>query len=90
MESNVEEGVLIAQQTELEERVEAAREAAARLGLTMPIFVDAMDDAGSAAFAAWPERLVVVDADRRIAHPGAPGPYGFSPEEAEAALAGLL
>lgn len=90
MASNEEEGIRVLQQTSLEERVDAARAAAARLQLTMPILVDGMDDAASAAFAAWPERIVIVDRDGRIAYPGAPGPYGFSPEEAEVCLAGML
>jgi hypothetical protein len=56
----------------------------------MPLFLDEMSNATSAAFSAWPERLVLVDAARRIAYPGRPGPSGFSPEEAEDALAALL
>lgn len=90
LESNEEEGIRVLQQTSLEERIEAARAAAARLQLTMPILVDGMDDAASVAFAAWPERIVIVYRDGRIAYPGAPGPYGFSPEEAEESLSALL
>ena len=36
------------------------------------------------------KRLAELDAARRIAYPGKPGPWGFSPEEAETALAALL
>ena len=90
MDSNEDEGIRVLQQTSLDERSEAAREAATRLGLTMPILVDGMDDAASIAFAAWPERLVVVDRDGRIAYPGAPGPFGFSPEEAEEKLIAIV
>jgi len=49
-----------------------------------------MDNRASAAFAAWPERLVVVGADRRIVYPGNPGPWGFSPEEAREQLVAHL
>ena len=55
----------------------------------MPLLLDEMDNAAGIAFAAWPERLVVAGADGRIAYPGSPGPWGFSPEEAEAELAAL-
>jgi hypothetical protein len=49
-----------------------------------------MDDRASRAFAAWPERLVLIGADGRIAYRGSPGPWGFSPEEAQEQLAALL
>jgi hypothetical protein len=90
LESNEQEEIRVLQQTSLEERIGAARAAASRLQLTMPILVDGMDDAASAAFAAWPERIVIVDRDGRIAYPGAPGPYGFDPEEAETRLVAML
>lgn len=90
MESNEEEGIRVRQQTELAERIAAAQGAATRLGLTMPILVDSMDDAASVAFAAWPERLVVIDGQGHVSYPGRPGPDGFDPDEAGAALAALL
>ena len=86
MDSNEEEGIRVRQQTELAERIAAADAAATRLGLTLPILVDGMDDAASVAFAAWPERLVVIDRDGRIAFPGAPGPHGFDPDAAGRSL----
>ena len=56
----------------------------------MPLYLDEMSNATSAAFSAWPERLVLVGEERRIVYPGKPGPWGFSPEGAGAALAALL
>jgi len=90
MESNVEEGVLLRQHRTLEERISAAQEGAARLGLTLPLFVDGMDDAVSRAFSAWPERIHVVTADAVIAYVGAPGPFGFDPDAAREALLDVL
>ena len=90
MESNVEEDVLIANHVSLEDRFSAARAGVARLGLTMPVLVDGMDDAVSEAFAAWPERIYVVDRDGRIAYTGGPGPFEFDPDDATSALDGLL
>jgi hypothetical protein len=89
MPANLEDDAVVMQQTTLEQRRDQALETAARLGLTMPLLLDQMDNAASVAFAAWPERLVVAGADGRIAYPGSPGPGGFSPEEAEAALTAL-
>jgi hypothetical protein len=78
------------QQTTLDERRHQAYETVERLGLSLPLLLDEMDNSASAAFAAWPERLVLVDAGRRIVYPGSPGPFGFSPEEAEEQLVALL
>ena len=83
---NLEEGVVLTQQVTIEQRARQALEAAERLGLGLPLYLDGMDDRVSTAFAAWPERLVVVGADRRIVYPGAPGPDGFSPDEARERL----
>ena len=90
MDSNVEEGVLIANHVTIEDRFAAARAGIERLGLTMPVFVDRMDDAVSNAFAAWPERIYVLDATGRVAHAGGPGPFEFDPDAAAAALEVLL
>lgn len=90
MESNVEEDVLVANHVTIDDRLAAARAGVERLGLTMPVLVDRMDDAVSNAFAAWPERIYVVDANGRIAHAGGPGPFEFDPDAAAVALEQLL
>ena len=90
MESNVEEGVLLHQHGMLEERFAAAHEGVERLGLTMPVLVDGMDDAVSEVFAAWPERLYVAETGGRLAYVGGPGPFEFEPDTAASALDGLL
>jgi hypothetical protein len=90
MQANLDEGVLVRQHVTLEERFAAAREGVARLGLTMHVLVDGMDDAVSHAFAAWPERLYVAEPGGRLAYVGGPGPFEFDPDEAAAALAATL
>ena len=82
--------MLLEQHVTREDRVAAAREGVERLGLTLPVLVDGMDDAVSEAFAAWPERLYVVDRRGRLAYVGGPGPFEFDPDAAEAALVELL
>lgn len=52
--------------------------------------VDGMDDAVGRAYAAAPDRLYLIDVQGRVAYQGAPGPFGFSPEELEAAIKRLL
>jgi iodothyronine deiodinase-like protein len=90
MDSNVEENVLIANHVTIEDRFDAARASVERLGLTIPVLVDDMEDAVSNAFAAWPERIYVVDRDARIAYAGGPGPFEFDPDAAATALEELL
>jgi hypothetical protein len=86
MQANLDEDVLIAQHTTLEERFGAARAAVERLGLTMPVLVDGMDDAASRAFAAWPERIYVAEQGGRLAFVGGPGPFAFDPDAAASVL----
>ena len=88
--SNVAEGVVIRQHTTLEERRAAARRCARELALTIPMLLDGMDDAACKAFSAWPERIYVADRAGRIAYQGGHGPYDFHPEEARAALEGIV
>jgi hypothetical protein len=42
-------------------------------------YVDEMDDRVMTAYAAWPERLYLIDANGNIAYAGAKGPGGFDP-----------
>lgn len=87
--ANLDDDVLVAQHTTLEERLAAARDGVQRLRLTMPVLVDGMDDAVSEAFAAWPERLYVVERGGRIAYAGGPGPFEFDPDAAADVLVAL-
>ena len=90
MESNVDENVLIANHVTIEDRFAAAHAGVERLGLTIPVLVDRMDDSVSNAFAAWPERIYVIDANANVAYASGPGPFEFDPDAAAAALAELL
>lgn len=75
---------MFAQPTSFNERLEVAQECSSALTLTMPGVVDDMNNTVDNAYAAWPERLFVVDADGRIAYAGKQGPFGFKPGEVEA------
>ena len=90
MQSNIDEDVLVANHATIEERFAATRASVDRLGLTLPVLVDRMDDAVSNAFAAWPERIYVAAGDGHIAYVGGPGPFEFEPDAAAAALEELL
>jgi Iodothyronine deiodinase len=90
LQSNLDDDVLLPNHITVAERFTAAREGVARLGLTLPVLVDDMDDAVSEAFAAWPERIYVVGSDARIVFAGGPGPFEFDPDAAAVALAALI
>ena len=90
MESNVDENVLIANHVTIEDRFAAAHAGVERLGLTVPVLVDRMDDTVSNVFAAWPERIYVIDANANVDYAGGPGPFEFDPDAAAAALAEIL
>jgi hypothetical protein len=73
----------IAQTSTIDERNRTAKICAEMLKMTMPAVVDKVDNKVNAAYAGWPERLVVVGVDGKIAYYGGPGPGGFRPAEVE-------
>ena len=70
---------LITDPKSLEERRKAAKDFAKSLNLSLPILVDEMDDGAEKAYAAWPDRLYVIDGDGKVALKGGKGPRGFQP-----------
>jgi Iodothyronine deiodinase len=46
-----------------------------------------MKNAANDAYAAWPERLYVIDENGRIAYRGGMGPFNYKPAEVRAWLA---
>lgn len=76
-----ERALLIEDPLVLEERLALARICEAEMALAFPMAVDRMDDAVNQAYAAWPERLYLVDRDGTVVYKGAKGPMGFHPEE---------
>jgi type I thyroxine 5'-deiodinase len=62
----------------------------ADLKLSIPCLVDDLQNTAQKAYAGWPDRLYVIDKEGKVAFRGEPGPRGFRPDEAEAALKKLL
>lgn len=52
----------------------------------IPALVDDVDDSVNQAYAAHPDRLYLIGRDGRIAYRGAPGPFGFEPDELAEAI----
>jgi hypothetical protein len=69
-----------------EERLALARRAQEELALPWPMLVDRLDDAVNRAYAAWPERLYLVDVGGTVVYRGGKGPMDFKPDELAAVL----
>lgn len=74
----------------LAERAALAKRLISETRLTLPCILDLMDDAVEKAYAARPDRICIVDIDGKAAYYSRPGPGGFRPREAEAALKKIL
>ena len=87
---NQEDDVVFHRGKSWSERRSVAEQCCTRLNLTMPVVVDTMDNEVDELYAAWPERLFVIDRDGNIAYAGGQAPWGFRPAEAEKVLKELL
>ena len=85
MESNVTDGTCYLQPRSLEDRVAIANDFVKRFQYPIPLGVDAMADTAKAFYAAWPERLYIIEGGK-IAYKGGIGPFHYHPEEVRAWL----
>ena len=69
-----------------EQRAGIAQACALRMRLTIPVLIDRVDNAVASAYGGWPDRLYLIGRDGRIAFQGAEGPFGFKPDQLEAAI----
>ena len=81
---------MIADPKTLEERNKAAKDFVKDFKVSLPVLVDAIDDAVGKAYSGRPDRLYVIDAEGKLAYVGAPGPRGFKPAEIPPVLNRLL
>ncbi|NJN83518.1 MAG: hypothetical protein HC802_15370 [Caldilineaceae bacterium] len=70
----------------IEERRNVASDCEIALQHGIKTYVDEMDDAVMTAYAAWPERLYLVDTTGHIAYASGRGPWGFQPGELQTAI----
>jgi type I thyroxine 5'-deiodinase len=89
MESNREEKLVFKQPVTFDQRRDLAKILVERLKYRMPVAIDAMDGRAEKAFAAWPERIYVLEKGGRVLFKGDMGPFGFHPEQAEKTLASM-
>lgn len=86
LEVNVKDDVLVASTRTHEDRTAVAGTCVRNLGIEFPALVDETDDRVERAYTGWPDRLYVIDEDGSIVYKSSAGPFGFKPEEVEAAL----
>jgi type I thyroxine 5'-deiodinase len=70
----------------LADRVNIANDFVKRFHYPLPMVVDAMDNKAGELYAAWPERLYIINPDGRIAYRGGMGPFDYHPEQVRAFL----
>jgi type I thyroxine 5'-deiodinase len=89
MDSNRQEKLVFNQPVSFDQRQDLARVLVDRLKYRVPLAIDDMDGRAEKAFAAWPERIYILEKGGRVLYKGGMGPFGFHPEEAEEHLARL-
>jgi hypothetical protein len=89
MKSNEKEkdDVCYAQPKTMEQRVAIANDFTKRFKFPVPFGIDEMTNGANDAYAAWPERLYIVNEDGRITYKGGNGPFKYDPKEVRAWLA---
>jgi len=89
MKSNLKDkdDVCYAQPKTLEQRLAIANDFTKRFKFPLPFGIDDMSNAANDAYAAWPERLYVIDESGHIAYRGGMGPFNYDPAEVREWLA---
>lgn len=87
---NEKQGVVYTAPRTGEDRDSLAAACVRNLKIDIPAVVDGMDNRVERAYTAWPDRLVVIDREGRVAYKGKPGPFGFDPAAMEAVLKGKV
>ena len=87
MKSNLKDEVCYAQPKTLQQRVAIAQDFTKRFKFPLPFGIDDMSNAADKAYAAWPERLYIIDESGHIAYRGGMGPFDYNPKEVREWLA---
>jgi Iodothyronine deiodinase len=71
----------------IQDRVVIANDFTKRYKYAVPFGIDEMSNAANDAYAAWPERLYIIDESGQIVYKGGNGPFKYDPKEVRAWLA---
>ena len=86
MQSNIKDNVLFANPKTNEERAFVAGACVRKLGIKFPAVIDGIDNHAEVAYTGWPDRLYLIDRDGKVVFKSKPGPFGFKPDQLEAAI----
>ena len=87
---NERDEVVYANPKTIGERNDLAEACVRNLNVGFPAVVDRIDNAVEEAYTAWPDRLVVVDAEGKVAYKSGAGPFGFKPAGVKRTLEKLV
>ena len=90
MESNIRDHVVFASPRDEEDRSMVAGTCVRKLGIQFPAVLDEFNNTTEQAYTGWPDRIYLLDSQRRVVYKSRPGPFGFKPDELKAALQGLF
>ena len=79
-------GIEIDQPQTHDQRQQVAAAMCEKLEISLPTVIDNLDDRVNQAYNAFPDRIYLVGRGGKIAYQGGPGPFGFKPEELQAAI----
>jgi type I thyroxine 5'-deiodinase len=86
MQSNLKDNVVFASPKNEEERAFVAGACVRKLGIKFPAVLDGFDNTTEKAYTGWPDRLYLIDQSGKVAYKSRPGPFGFVPDDLNAAL----
>ena len=82
METNVKEGLQYRQPRSMQQRIQLAQTFVNEMDVQTTTLVDDITNPANACYAAWPERIYVIDRAGSVVYKGKMGPDGFNPDEA--------
>ena len=86
MESNIKDKVVFASPRSEDERASVAGTCVRKLGIKIPALLDEFGNSTESGYTAWPDRLYLIDRNGKVAYKSKPGPFGFKPDDLQAAM----
>ena len=86
MQINIRDKVVFRNPRSDAERFQVAESCVRTLGIRFPALIDGMDNTVEKQYTGWPDRLFLIDREGKVVYKSQPGPFGFHPQDLEAAL----